>query len=465
MPFAPPAFQADFTAEQRNAWDVLVSSWIDDEAAGVQPPAAQGLFYNPQKDSSAGSAATQDITWDAFPLLIREWFKDGPDPDTRRWIAADTPRPEGLFRSLANGTLGAPSEVVARQQDEYCEWFVESSASGIERVTFTAEGPEYWEFIASGTKPFFADGDPRQNLVKGDPDQLVELYRALLGTRAVAKQDLYWPTDVAVFSRGRWRVFARQGDYNRYNVWNTKKGAVHLTHRANTLRAEVNLAARATVIRADDQGGPVTNAAKLICCSGFGSRMRSSDPTIGSRVNSFARQGLSVTLANPVGLYISEFLAGGITGRNNEDMSVAWTVVRGRKDEHKILRAVFEVPTAMGFKVSDCTADGKPIRFGGQIADHIKMTLTGAAKKLNSGPLNPVPCDRHCCTHPQKPNISEVFVDDCASITQDVWDALAPFEPGGAGSTGLHTAMMTSEEPPAGTVVFPKTAEKYTRMG
>jgi hypothetical protein len=468
MKLDPPAFQNDFSTQQADAWHVLLSSWMDRERAGVQPPNGQGLFYNLGKDNTPGDPVTDSVPWDAFPRFIQEWFAGEPDADPKRWQAAETLRPLGMVRIVENGQLGDPIEVSHRQQDEYCEWFAEFNESGkIQRVSFTAEGPEYWEFIASGTKPFFNDGDPRQNLVAGNPDQLVQLYRDLLHNESVVKEDLYWQTDVAMFNkqRKRWELLARKGDYNRFNKWNTTQGAVHLTHPANTLGAEVNLAAQATLLRSTD-AGPVVSAQPLICCSGFGGVMRSSDPNIGSFVNTFARQGLSVTLANPVGLYIGELLPG-ITGKDGADVTAVtadgasvWTVVRGKKDQKMILRAVFEIPAALGFTVSDCKSGGQPIQFGGQIADHIKMRLSGAVKKLSKGPFVPRPCVQQCCSPPDslgKPTIKGIppVAKDCSSID---WAGMAPTLPVHEIAEALPT------EAPVEAVIQPKPAYTASRV-
>lgn len=50
----------------------------------------------------------------------------------------------GSPRALVGATAAC-----AAQQDEYCEWSVTKNDSGkITRVTFTCEGPEYWEYLA-----------------------------------------------------------------------------------------------------------------------------------------------------------------------------------------------------------------------------------------------------------------------------------------------------------------------------
>ncbi len=55
--------------------------------------------------------------------------------------------------------------------------------------------------------------------------------------------------------------------------------------------------------------------------------------------------------------------------------------VRGTPE--KPVRAILEVPSGRGFVVGDITIDGRPIAFGGQVADFIGMKLTG---HVRSGP-------------------------------------------------------------------------------
>ena len=65
-----------------------------------------------------------------------------------------------------------------------------------------------------------------------------------------------------------------------------------------------------------------------------------------------------------------------------------WTITRGTKE--KALRAVYEVPAGRGFVVGDITIDGKPIEFGAQIADFIRIKLTGLATRLGQSTVAPV---------------------------------------------------------------------------
>ena len=450
--FHPPGFLEDFarrsdSAEDRaRAWSEIVSSWMDNAAATYGTPEVPSLFFNPLKDETPGEPASESIAWDAFPRFLTRWFQDEDEPDEKRWRAAETRRVlhvngRPLRRVSEQGSLGEELQLFYRQQDEYCEWHIDRDTEGrITRVCFTCEGPEYWEFLAEGTRPFFAAGDPRRDLVAGDLGLVVELYQEHVNP-AVTAADLVWPFDVASFDAGTggWRYYARKGTYNPFNRWNTTDGMMHLTHPANTLRGEFRVAGGASVRRRDGGGQPVVDPEQLVCCSGFGDPNRSSDPTIGAAVNGFARAGLSVSLADPVGLYISELALDGFTGPAGEEVTAAWQVDRGSREERRILRARFEVPAELGFAVDQVLLDGDPIRFGGQIVDRIQMVLTGIAKQLVEGPVAPRACIGQCCPHPEKGEIEHVFKSgvSCAALPPEAWAEVAPLLPETAAPRGL----------------------------
>src|SRR2546426_625976 len=84
-----------------------------------------------------------------------------------------------------------------------------------------------------------------------NPDTLVALYQQFISP-TVKKSDLF-----------------ASGTYNRLNRWNTANGAMHLTHPANNLFAEVFLAASATVRRKNAAGAEITASIPLINCAQF----------------------------------------------------------------------------------------------------------------------------------------------------------------------------------------------------
>ena len=147
---------------------------------------------------------------------------------------------------------------------------------------------------------------------------------------------------------------------------------MHLTNGANNLFAEVFLAATATVRRKNAGGGEITASIPLINCARFGEANRNSDPNIGVAVNTLARQGRMITLANPVGLYIDNFDGSGFRMPDGSSAAGFFKILRGTPG--RALRAIYELPAALaatGLTVSDVKIGGVPVEFGGRFTkDH-----------------------------------------------------------------------------------------------
>jgi len=123
-----------------------------------------------------------------------------------------------------------------------------------------------------------------------------------------------------------------RGNYTSFNRWNNDF-AVHLQQTNNTLGAEVNIAVRSSLLRAKSGTGPLKqDAADLIDCGAYGVAARQSDPAIGAAVNSFARQNKFLTLADPVGLYMTGVDTTGWSAPNGADPQSFWTVRAGHGD-------------------------------------------------------------------------------------------------------------------------------------
>lgn len=74
-----------------------------------------------------------------------------------------------------------------------------------------------------------------------------------------------------------------KGKYKPDNKWNslTPPGTImHLVQENNSLGAEIDIVAQATVLRKDAHGNPVTDKTKLINCSRYGNANRNSDPKV-----------------------------------------------------------------------------------------------------------------------------------------------------------------------------------------
>jgi hypothetical protein len=367
--FDPPAGLVDFDGipEQRAAWDDFITQSFQWNINYVEKNDQVGVgkcqFYNEKVTSTDQPVATDPIRWKGFPLLVAAKH---PGNKKAAWIEADQ--------------LVTERGIQYRPQDEYLEWFVTRNAQGkITRIAFTCEGPEYWEALAQGypselTLPVSEGGlgGTKNTKAVGDQQKLVGLYQQLVDP-SVQLSDL----------------LDSDGSYNRWNKWNTTHGAVHLTHPSNTLGAEINIAARATVLR-QTNGQLIMDPNRLICCSGYGNRFRASDPHIGDEVNKLARGGFAITLLNPVGLYIDSLEAVGWTTPDGTPASQFWNTVRGATGT--AVRAIFEVPSNLGFTIGDIKIGGQPIQYGGQVAEHINVKLTGIACRQGSFKNAPLRC-------------------------------------------------------------------------
>ena len=334
--FDAPGFLTDLNEQQKIAWSDFISEQCDaavrgnPDALDFDGPREQ--FFNPMKVDQDADAKVVDITWVAFPRNVTV----GSVSDKQRWRRADSSRD---------------------LQDEYCEWSVERDpqTDKITRITFTCEGPEYWAFLANST-----------------PDKALALYRQFVSPD-VKKEDL----------------FLQNGRYNPRNKWNatTVNGAMHLIQPNNSLGAEIELAAGASVVRIIS-GKMLTGEEELIRCGQYGGVERHSDPHIGALVNSLTRQKADVTLANPVGLYFADLNVAGWESPDQSDPKLYWKYIRGTND--KPVRAVYEVPKERGFVVGDIKIQGRTIDFAAQITDFINMKLTGIGTRFGKSAVQPM---------------------------------------------------------------------------
>lgn len=291
-------------------------------------------FYDPVTENTPAAAAAPMISWAAFPAALRV-----VEPEQRkRWKLADSGRD---------------------LQDEYCEWSTERNAAGkIVRIVFTTELPEYWE-----------------HLFRTDPNRLLALYRKLVDPR-VTLPDLRTPA----------------GNYRPRNKWNEVKPGrlTHLVQANNTLGAAIDLVARATVQRVRN-GKPVTEQQALVTCAQLGNPLRNSDPQIAAAVNEATRSGARICFADPVGLYLGRPLTAAMTTPDGADPAAFWRIERG--DAKHTLRARFEVPVSKPYEVGDLTIAGRPIEFGSQVAELVKVWVSVRVKPGAQVP-RPKPCGR-----------------------------------------------------------------------
>lgn len=320
--FETPAALRDVrSAAKRDRWNRRVTNAFTPLVADF------AQFYDPTASDTPDDADVVPVVWRASPAKLRRTVGD----PVERWRIADSSRSE---------------------QDEYCEWGVEKAGGKIVRVTFTTEVPEYFDF-----------------LFKRAPERLLAVYRECLG-RDVPERDL-----------------VAGGEYRPSNRWNARKPSrnrvVHLSQENNTLAAALALAAVATVQR-ERNGVPVVTKQDLAGCSELGDPFRNSDPQIAAVINAAAATGASVTLHDPIGLYIHRLVTSGMTTPDGADPATFWTIERGTPSH--AVRASFAVPEARGYTVSDVEIGGRPIRFGAQLADRVEVRLAAVVKPGNARP-------------------------------------------------------------------------------
>lgn len=332
--FDPPAFLEDFTTTaQRDNWSNLVSDFFDQGVAfndGFDGVTSQ--FYHPAKTETTEPFDEALIDWPAFPKLVKDSFPDNP---VKAWQQAET-GPQARERFM----------------DEYLEWHaVRNQQNKITRVSFTCETTQYFDFLA-----------------RTDKAKLLALYKDLVNP--------------AVKDQVRIEDLIFNNKYRPNNTWNTQHGAIHLIQVNNNLFAEVMIAAQSCILRKAANGSPITDAPTLIDCGVGGEAGRASDPKIVAEVNSLARDKSSITLRNPVALYITRWDSDGLKKPDNSPVANYWRLVRGKpapgpNKPAMGLHLVYEVPASEGFVVGDIRSGNRTIDFGGQLAEHINVGLFG----------------------------------------------------------------------------------------
>jgi hypothetical protein len=327
-------------------------------------------FYNPASMPVPTGSRPQHVHWNALPISWDDEFGSGTD--------------ELLSFLDEPGPVASYPQIKTRRQDEYCEWRVVRRAGKIVKVIFTSEPPEYYAFLWDD--PGKIGRDKTRKL-------LIKLYRDRCGTSKVKVSDLATP----------------EGNYNAFNRWNNEC-CVHMQYPPNTLGAEITLAADASILR-QRNGRVLTEAQQLIDCGEYGNMTRQSDPSIGAAVNQFARENRFITLANPVGLYMTGMAI-------NTDWRFAngkpvpkecWKVIQGSAssdpDKAMIVRAEFTVPKHIKATVSDILIQGEPVRFGAQLARFVDIRISVlVSSKQQLPPPGAIGCAKE---HPPETSLRE----------------------------------------------------------
>lgn len=315
--FDTPGSLRDFPLDSAfyDRWHNLINGMLG--AAPVPGSENIGEFYNPHW-LNVNPVGEKFLVWMGFP---------------RELLIANRDNRQAAFQ--IGDTRGNTPEGTTTQV-EYLEWFVTKVGERIKKVTFTTETPEYW-----------------QEMFRVSPDRVLELYQTLVSPAVVAP-DLVTGTT-----------------YNPMNRWNTRDGIAHyiVNSPANTLRAAIGLAkgsVRLGVRHFKDNYEITTPLA-----------LTSADPRVVIDVNMLARKGLSVTGHEPIGLYMAGWDDTGWTKPDGSPVGNYWRIVRGSPGA--ALRLEYEVPASEGFDVSDIRIGGRPIKYGGHLAEHVTVMIGGLA--------------------------------------------------------------------------------------
>ena len=156
--------------------------------------------------------------------------------------------------------------------------------------------------------------------------------------------------------------------YNKLNAFNTTNGIVHLVQSINTLSAALGLAQGSIHTGTTHDNYEMTPPG-----------LRTSvDPRVQYDIGALARSvRLSLTLREPIGLYITGYDDTGWTKPDGSPVGDYWNIIRGSPGQ--ILRLEYHVPPIEGFVVGDIRIGGRRIEWGGQIAEHVTCMVGGVA--------------------------------------------------------------------------------------
>ena len=335
--------------------------------------------------------------WGGFPRAVKRSapWKDFPptdvDPDGSYRAAehlGDEDHRPGVFIDKHNRLLHLP---VRDRQDEYLEWAtIRDSAKKIVKITFVAEGYDYYS-----------------ELFNNDEQRVLDLYKEATGLSTLKVDDLRAKHGVyRRYQDGRLEMVAEPGGFNPRNRFNINPGIVHLSHRANSLGAEINLAGVSAVARMDALGITLneTDPERLMCCNAGGDPNRNSDPLISAQAYKQVLDGFRYTLANPVGLYIAA-IENGLSLPDDANSPIPedwWKVVRGHDlwdvAKSRVLRLELEIPKSEKLTISDLIIGGNQVVHAGQIAELLSVHLFVTRwKRVGSGIGPIVKCLATCC--------------------------------------------------------------------
>lgn len=419
--FDPPGFTTDFRDPQR--WHAqmetiseaiirsMVAQVLNKDLREVTSNEVERLrsdlaYVNPVKETPPIEATSINIqAWSGFPQAVerRDWSDiassfDPVDPSGQLRAVEQLGHEDfgsGVFVDIEGSQLSLP---VRHRQDEYLEWEVGKDGRS---VAFVSEGYDYFS-----------------ELFRNDERAVVDLYHEFTQNSRITADDLRAKKDIIfVTDRSESSLVARRGQFNPRNRFNIQDGIVHLSHRANSLSAEVFLAGESALARTKHDESIVdgADAEELLCCNRGGAPNRNSDPIISKAAYAQVLLGNRYTLSNPVGLYIAHVDYNGLRlpDGSNPVPREWWHTIRGNGlddiNTSRVLRLELRIPeTEMidgrQMRLADLRIAGGPLMYPGQLARLISVHLFVTPWPRQGGGFGPsVRCKGTCCVLPDNP--------------------------------------------------------------
>lgn len=397
----PQNWDTAMRGEAQEIVRILVGSALDkDEPTPDEVEANRDAmgYVDPTVTEVPADAETIAVeAWGGFPRAVKRrapwkdfpFSEDDPDGSYRavEHLGDEDHRP-GVFIDKHDRLLHLQ---VRDRQDEYLEWAAARNGDNkLTKLTFVAEGYDYYSA-----------------LFDTDEERVLDLYKEATGLSSLKVDDLRAKNGIyRRYTDGRLETVASPGGFNPRNRFNINPGIVHLSHRANSLGAEINLAGVSAIARKDATGKTLdeTDPERLLCCNEGGNPNRNSDPLISAQAYKQVLDGFRYTLANPVGLYIAA-IEDGLTLPDDANTPVPqdwWKVVRGHDlwdiKKSRVLRVELQIPKAEKLTISDLLIGGNPVAYAGQVAELLSVHLFVTRWKRAGGGIGPiVKCLATCC--------------------------------------------------------------------
>jgi hypothetical protein len=399
----PLNWHAAMLREAQDIVTILVASTLEKDPNAVTDEDRANerekiAYADPTVSAPPSDAETVPVQpWNGFPRAVsrRAPWKEYPpvDGDVEGNYRAvehigDEDHRAGVFVDRHDKVLHLP---VRDRQDEYLEWSATRDGDGkIVKVTFVAEGYDYFSAM-----------------FEHDEERVLELYKGFTRVSSLKVDDLRAIDGIyRRLANGKTETVAEPGAFNPRNRFNINPGIVHLSHRANSLGAEVNLAGVSGIARKKVSGLLLDgkNSEELLCCNQGGNPNRNSDPLISAQAYAQVLGGYRYTLANPVGLYIAGTDETSLLLPDNATKVPRewWTVVRGDglwdNGHSRVLRLELEIPAKEKLTVGDLLIGGNPVHYPGQIAELLSVHLFVTRWKRSDASVRPtVKCNATCC--------------------------------------------------------------------